>query len=218
MRRSISVLPSAVRRSSSTELDLAAVLFALRPALRLLVVVEFALDPVGGAVEEIDGRPEQIVEVGLEAGVGQGGDQGIEDVGDGAGEHVAFRQRPRVGLVLEGTVAVELEFGQDVVGRRGCVLGFKVVLLGHGMLRSLDRAPRGLHGDESRRAGRTCTRQRQRRAEASAEDGGGRLFCFAMESAPRGARRKIVGRSHCRPGRLPARSPSRRPGRGPPAK
>ena len=46
---------------------LGAVLFTLAPPLRLLIVVEFALDPVGSAVEEIDGRPEQIVEVGLEA-------------------------------------------------------------------------------------------------------------------------------------------------------
>jgi hypothetical protein len=74
-----------VRRSSSTD-------FTSEPscsrwaALRLLVVVELALDPVGGAVEEVDGRPEQVVEVGFEAGVGQGGDQGVEDVGDGAGD------------------------------------------------------------------------------------------------------------------------------------
>jgi hypothetical protein len=30
---------------------------------------------------------------------------------------VGFGQRPRVGLVLEGAVAVELEFGEDVIGR-----------------------------------------------------------------------------------------------------
>jgi hypothetical protein len=46
-------------------LDLAAVLFPLKPALRLLVVVEIALHPAGGAVEEIDGPPEQLFEVGL---------------------------------------------------------------------------------------------------------------------------------------------------------
>ena len=51
--------------------DLGAVLFALAALLRLLVVVEFALDPLGGAVEEIDGRPEQVLEVGFEAGVAQ---------------------------------------------------------------------------------------------------------------------------------------------------
>ncbi len=57
-------------------LYLAAVLFTLPAALRLLVVVEFARDPVGGAVEDVDGRPEEIVEVGFEARVLQGADQG----------------------------------------------------------------------------------------------------------------------------------------------
>ena len=28
-----------------------------------------------------------------------------------------FGQRPRVGFVLEGAIAVELEFGEDVIGR-----------------------------------------------------------------------------------------------------
>ena len=51
--------------------DFGAVLFLLAALLRLLVVVEFALDPVDGAVEEIDRRPEQVFEVGFEARVGQ---------------------------------------------------------------------------------------------------------------------------------------------------
>ena len=37
----------------------------------------------------------------------------------------------------------------------------------------IDRAHRGLHGDERRRTGRACTR-------SAAEDGDGRLFCLAM--------------------------------------
>ena len=86
-------------------------------ALRLLVVVEFALDPVGGAVDEIDSRPEQIFEVGFEASVAQGDDEGVEDVEDGAGDCLGFGQRSRVGLVLERAIAVELEFGEDVIGR-----------------------------------------------------------------------------------------------------
>ena len=49
--------------------DFRAVLFLLAAPLRLLVVVEFALDAADGAVEEIDGRPEQVFEVGFEAGV-----------------------------------------------------------------------------------------------------------------------------------------------------
>ncbi len=34
-----------------------------------------------------------------------------------AGDDVRFGKRPGVGFVLEGTVAVELEFGEDLVGR-----------------------------------------------------------------------------------------------------
>jgi hypothetical protein len=60
--------------------------------LRLLVVVELAVDPFDGAVERIDGRPEEIVEVGIEARIGHGGDQGVEDVGDGAFDDAVFRQ------------------------------------------------------------------------------------------------------------------------------
>ena len=78
--------------------------------------IEFALDAVGGAVEEIDGRPEQVLEVGLEPRVAEGRDQGVEDVGDGAGDGVAFGKRPRIGLVVEGTVAVELKLAEEVIG------------------------------------------------------------------------------------------------------
>ena len=46
-------------------LHFAAILFALKAALCLLVVIEFAFDPDGGTVKEIDRRPEQIVEIGL---------------------------------------------------------------------------------------------------------------------------------------------------------
>ena len=72
-------------------LDLAAILFPLKAALPLLVVVEFAFDPVGGAMEEIDRRPEEIVEIGFEAGVAERRDEGVEDVCDGCGDGVALR-------------------------------------------------------------------------------------------------------------------------------
>ena len=78
--------------------------------------IEFALDPVDGAVEEIDGRPEQVLEVGLEPRVAEGRDQGVEDVGEGAGDGVAFGKRPRIGLVVEGAVAVELNLAEEVIG------------------------------------------------------------------------------------------------------
>jgi hypothetical protein len=86
--------------------DLRAVLLLLAAALHLLVAVELPLDPVDGAMEQVDGRPQQVLEVGLETGVGEGRDQRIEDVDDGAGDDVAFRQRAGIGLVLEGTVTV----------------------------------------------------------------------------------------------------------------
>jgi hypothetical protein len=98
-------------------LDLTAILFPLRALLRQLVVVEFALDPVDGAVEDVHHRPEQVLEVGFEARVGQRHHEGVEDVGDAARENVRFGKRPGVGLIVEGPVAIELEFVEDLVGR-----------------------------------------------------------------------------------------------------
>ena len=66
-------------------------------------------------MEEIDGRPEQVGEVWFEARV-QRRDQHIEDIGHGAADGLGFGQWPGVGLVLEGTVAIELELGEDEVG------------------------------------------------------------------------------------------------------
>ena len=98
-------------------LDLGAILFALQVFLRLLIVVELALDPVDGAVEHVDGRPEEIFEVVIEAGVGHRGNQGVEDVGNGTCDDAIFGQRPGICLVLGGTVAIELKLLQDVVCR-----------------------------------------------------------------------------------------------------
>ena len=36
---------------------------------------------------------------------------------DGTGDGLGFGQRSRVGFVLEGAIAVKLEFGEDVIGR-----------------------------------------------------------------------------------------------------
>ena len=95
-----------------------AILLALAFALRLFVVVKLAIDSVCGTVEEVDGRPEQIRKVRFEPGVVQRGDQGVEDVGDCASDHLTFGQRSRIRLVVEWTVAKELQFAKDVVGRR----------------------------------------------------------------------------------------------------
>jgi hypothetical protein len=96
---------------------LGAVLLALASLLRQLVVVKLALDAIDGAVEEVDRRPEQVLEVRFETSVVQGRDQGVEDVCDGAGDGIAFGKPSRIGLVLEGAVAIELKLVQDVVGR-----------------------------------------------------------------------------------------------------
>jgi hypothetical protein len=56
----------------------------------LFVVVEFAFDALVGAVEEIDGRPQQVLEVRFEAGFAQARDKGIEGVGDGGSDDPGF--------------------------------------------------------------------------------------------------------------------------------
>ena len=71
--------------------DFRAVLFLLAAPLRLLIVVEFAFDPARGAMEDVDGRPEQVFEVGFETGVDQRYDEGVEDVGDSASDDLALR-------------------------------------------------------------------------------------------------------------------------------
>ena len=58
--------------------DFRAVLLLLAALLRRSVVVEIALCPVGGAMEQVDGRPEQVAEVRFEARVLQRRDQRIE--------------------------------------------------------------------------------------------------------------------------------------------
>jgi hypothetical protein len=109
-------MPSAVSRSSSVDRTSEPFLFALAPLLRQFVVVELALDASCGAMEEIDGRPEQVLEVRFER-VAQGRDEGVEDVCDGSGHGIAFGKRSGIGLVLEGTIAVELQLIEDVIGR-----------------------------------------------------------------------------------------------------
>jgi hypothetical protein len=83
----------------------------------LLVVVELAFDAVDGAVKEVDGRPEQVVEVRFEPRVAERRNQGIEDIGNCARDGIAFGKRSWIGLVVEGTVALELKLCQNVIGR-----------------------------------------------------------------------------------------------------
>lgn len=97
-------------------MDLAAVLLPLRPLLRQLVIIELALNPVDGMVEDVHCQPEQVLEVWFEAGVGQCHHDGIEDVGDAAGEDLCSGKRPGIGFVLEGRLAIELEFLEKLAG------------------------------------------------------------------------------------------------------
>ena len=86
-------------------LHLRAVLLALALALRLFVVVELAFDAVGSTMEEIDGRPEQVLEVRLEPCVAQSSDQGVEDVGDCACDDPALGERSRTCSVGDAACA-----------------------------------------------------------------------------------------------------------------
>ena len=90
----------------------------------------------------------------------------------------------------------------------------------------IDRDHRGLRGDPSRQADRACT-PRSDSGRSAAEDGGRRLFCFAMQSVRhdfresvipviRRTRRKIAAERRCGPGPLAASvAHSEGRGRGP---
>ena len=124
-------------------------MFVLAAALQILVVVEPALRAVSGAVKEVDDGPEQFLDVGLEAGVCEGRNHGVEDVDEGRLRGLAVGERPRIGLVV-GAVAVELHFVDD--GGGDGMLGWSCVPRHGVVLSSLafcDRDPRGLFGVSS---------------------------------------------------------------------
>ena len=163
-------------------LHFAAVLFPLHPALCLLVVVEIAFHPAGGPVEEICGPPEQFFEIGLKAGVTERRHKGVEDVGDGGGDDIAVGQRPWIGFVLERAPAVEMEFGEGVIGLGGgvdrlgpCIFGIKRHRLHPS---SGDRAHRGLRRRRSARAGRVGS---PRPLREGLDGRGWTILTFAMQ-------------------------------------
>ncbi len=106
--------------------DFRAVLLLLAPALLVLVAVEFALDAIGGAVEEVDASTTAVVEVGLEPRVAQGRDEGVEDVGERALDAMLVGQGTWVGLVLMRAIAVDLQRVDDAVGGGRARDGFEV--------------------------------------------------------------------------------------------
>ena len=72
--------------------QLGAVLVALALPLRGFIGVEMAVDACGGAMEQVDLRPEQIFEIGFEAGVGERRDVSVEHIGDSTGDEPAWNR------------------------------------------------------------------------------------------------------------------------------
>jgi hypothetical protein len=117
----------------SDRAHLGAVLLLLASPLRLFVAVEFARDAIDREVKQIDDRPQQIFEVGFEPRVREGGDERVvEDVGDGSAGDLGIGRRPRVGFAFEWSMSIELEFGEQSVGRRGRVQRFVGVRVDRG--------------------------------------------------------------------------------------
>ena len=117
--------------------------------LRLLVVVEFAFDANDRAVEKIDRRPEERVEIGLEPRIGESGDERVKDGGDGGRCDARLRHRAWIGVAFERSMSVKLKLVEQMRGRRGGVERFEAVVFGCGHClgpRQRGRAHRGLHG------------------------------------------------------------------------
>ena len=119
LRRSISVMPSAVRRSSSTER-------ISEPSWsRWLRFCACSLSSSSRSIRSLARWKRLTVDHSRSSRSGsrrvslKRRDECVEDVGDGSRDDTGFGQRSRVGFVLEGAIAVELEFGKDVIGR-GC--------------------------------------------------------------------------------------------------
>ena len=126
-----------------------------------------------------------------------------------------FGQRSRVGFVLEGAIAVELEFGEDVIGR-GCAcagLEVGVVVVGrHGGFPFVGSAAPIAAFVATKAAGGPDLHPSEAKGRSAAEDGGGRLFCFAMQSGrARAAAENSRPHAIAGPGRLPPDRPLRRP-------
>ena len=185
--------------------DFRTILFALAAFLRVLVVVEFALDAVDGAMESVDHRPEQVVQVRFEARISECAGECVEDIGDGASDLVAVGRGPRVGLVVERLVPEELKLSEHLVGGRRCVLGLVIVVARHGcLLVRRDRAPRAAFGDPSARSGVGRNRRPHLRPAAEGQEGAAIL---SGDAKARQRRRKIAAPDCCRPTPLLAGSP-----------
>ena len=104
---------SLITRSLRIPSDSTTLGYALALALCLFVVVELALGAFDGALKDVDGRPEQIVEIRFEPSVAERRDLGVDDIGDRAGDRAGFG-RPLIRFVVGGMVAVELKRKRSV--------------------------------------------------------------------------------------------------------
>ena len=171
--------------------DFGAVLLFLRALLPVFIVFELALNAGGFFVEEIGEAPEQIGEVGFEAGVLESPGKDVEQVRDGGlaagrcragGEDRARRRRAgsrkAAGLRSRGRlrsfVSGFVKIGIDVVKSRHGVSSLSgEPPLAALMARLLPEARAGAapRGEASEAGAQRRTAQ-------------GRLFCFAMQSGP----------------------------------
>ena len=156
-------------------------------------------------MEQVDHRPEHIGQVGLEARIGQHGDDGVEAVVQEPLGGLRLGQGPRIRLILEGAIAVQLQGLEKMRRRRG---GFRVGQVGieegeGGLIERHDRLLGSGWPRPSRPSRRSQSRRRNGAApsgRSAAEDGGGRLVCSAR--SPQGGERSWPAPLRPRSGRL----------------
>jgi hypothetical protein len=98
--------------------DLRSVLLLLAALLVVLVAVELALDPVASAMEVVHGRPEQVLEIGLQPSVYQRRNEGVKNVDKRSSDGVLIGEGARIRFILMPMIAVDLQFVDDAVVRR----------------------------------------------------------------------------------------------------
>lgn len=106
----------AARSCQFYRANFASGLLALQSSLKLLIVVELPIGITASTLEDIDEVPEEIVEIGFDAGMLQTFRKCIEHVRDGAGGKSRIGQWARIGLVVERTIPKELYLLNSPVG------------------------------------------------------------------------------------------------------
>src|SRR3546814_9727695 len=113
--------------------DFAAIRCALQSALQLLIVIELPVGMAASAMKNSDESPEEVVEIGLDAGILQASGKRIEHVSDRTGGKSRIGQWARIGLVVERTISKELHLLKKQMGRPRLEGAFikAVVRIGH---------------------------------------------------------------------------------------